>query len=357
MFRTCELVSRPGSHHLLCLSVRNLENPRETMGIELYFDSAEVPLVIPTAVLGALRQRANDSRLLVEGWDNFTVELPTLDGLLEAIGAPRIEEIMEQVGTLARWRFSSVQRHVGSDDRVQGSTSPEPDTEKEEDPSEWINLYENGNLQEAEECASRILLNETERRKRARLYNDRGYIRIGMEKKDEAKRDLQGALDLHSYQLPVTLSNLGVVELDDGNYEEAIANIRDAIFLTLSAQDVSATYLRLRLPTGYRATKGHWEQNPANVLEASYINLSFALLQCGNTQEASDVLQEGLALMPSSVRLKHAVARMQLSLQRVDLAEPIYREIAQKPISDPDLANEIRMVLRSAPRQRSRGRK
>ena len=357
LFRTCELVSRPGPHHLLCLSVRNLENPRETMGIELYFDSAEIPLIFSTSTLSALRQRADDSRLLVESWDNFTVELPTLDGLLKAIGAPRLEEIVEQFGTLGRWRFSSVQRHVGRGDRVQGSTSPDPGIENEEEPEElidWIKLYENGKIADAEDCASRTLLDETERRKRARIYNDRGYIRIGLQKKEEAKRDLQGALDLHSYNLPLTLSNLAVVELDDGNYEKAVNHIRDAIFLTLSAEDVSAGYLRLRLPTGGLATRGHWEQHPANVLEASYVNLSFALLQSGTAQEASDVLQEGLALMPSSVRLKHAVARLQLSQRRVDLAEPIYRDIAKQPITDSDLANEIRMVLRTAPRQRSR---
>ena len=357
LLRTCELVSRPGPHHLLCLSVRNLENPRETMGIELYFDSAEIPLIFSTATLSALRQRADDSRLLVESWDNFTVELPTLDGLLEAIGAPRLEEIVEQCGTLGRWRFSSVQRHVGSGDRAQGSTSPDPGIENEEEPEEpvdWIKLYESGKIADAEDCASRTLLDETERRKRARIYNDRGYIRIGLQKKEEAKRDLQGALDLHSYNLPLTLSNLAVVELDDGNYEKAVNHIRDAIFLTLSAEDVSAGYLRLRLPTGVLATRGHWEQHPANVLEASYVNLSFALLQSGTAQEASDVLQEGLALMPSSVRLKHAVARLQLSQRRVDLAEPIYRDIAKQPITDSDLANEIRMVLKTAPRQRSR---
>ena len=128
------------------------------------------------------------------------------------------------------------------------------------------------------------------------------------------------------YRSPYLTS--GLLDMDDGNYEDAINHIRDAMFLTLSAEDVSAGYLRLRLPTGYRVRQDHWEQRPANVLEASYINLSFALLQLGNTQEAGEALQEGLALMPSSVRLKHAFARLQLSLQRVDLAEPIYRDIA-----------------------------
>ena len=356
-FRTCELVSRPGSHHLLCLSVRNLQNPRETMGIELYFDSAEIPLIIPTSTLTALRGRADDSRILIEGWDNFAVRLPSLNGLLEAIGGPRIEEIMSQVGTLERWRIASVQHHVGSSDGPEDGMTPVPDNGDDDEVGKWIKLYGDGNFVDAEDCLTRNLMNENDRRKSARLYNDLGYIRYGMQKKDAAKRDLQRALDLHFNHLPLTLSNLGVADLDDGNYEDAINHIRDAMFLTLSAEDVSAGYLRLRLPTGGQARKDQWEQHPANVLEASYINLGFAWLQTGSPQEANEVLQEGLALMPSSVRLQHAFARLQLSLNRFDLAEPIYRNIAQQPISDPTLANEINMVLRSAPRRRLSRRK
>ena len=352
-FRTCELVRRPGPHHLLCLSVRNLENPRETVGVELYFDSSEIPLIIPIATLNTLRQRADDSRIFIEGWDNFTVNLPSLNGLLEAIGGPRLDELMARVGPLERWRIASVQHHVGSGDGAQDGTLPEPDAPNEDEPDEWITLYDNGKLADSEDSVTRKLQNENERRKRARLYNDRGYVRYGLQKKDGAKRDLQRALDLHFYHLPLTLSNLGIADMDDGNYEDAINHIRDAMFLTLSAEDVSAGYLRLRLPTGYRVRQDHWEQRPANVLEASYINLSFALIQLGNTQEAGEVLQEGLALMPSSVRLKHAFARLQLSLQRVDLAEPIYRDIAGQTISDPSLANEVSMILRLAPRRRS----
>ena len=354
-FRTCELVRRPGLHHLLCLSVRNLENPRETMKIELYFDSAEIPLLILTSTLSALRQRTNDSRILIEGWDYITVKLPTLNGLLEAIGGPRLEEFMAHVGTLSRWRIASVQHLVGSGDGAQDGTVA--DSADEEEPAEWIKLYGNGHFAEAEDCATQSLLNENDRRKSARLYNDRGYIRYGLQEKDAAKRDLERALDLHFFQLPLTLLNLGVAEMDDGNYEDAISHFRDAMFLTLSAEDVYAGYLRLRLPTGYRATKVQWEQNPANVLEASYINLSFALLQSGTAHAASEILDEGLALMPSSVRLKHAFARLQLSLQRVDLAEPLYRDIAQQPISDSALANEVSRFLTSVLRRRPRRRR
>ena len=357
LFRTCELVSRPGLHDLLCLSVRNLDNPRETMVIELYFDTAEEPLVVHDSLLRALRQHTDDSRLLIEGFENFTVELLTLNGLLEAIGAPGLEELMQQFDTISRWRFSSVQRRIGGGDVSQGESDDQSASTEEEQSAEWITLYENGQLVEAEKYATRILSSETDRRKRARLYNDLGYIRYGLQKSDEAKRDLQTALDLHFAHLPLTLSNLGVAFLDEGNYKQAMACIQDAIFLTLGVEYVSAGHLRLRLPTGYRATQANWEQHPANVLEASYINLSFALLQSGSTDEAREVLDEGLDLMPSSVRLKQAMARLQLSLKRVDLAEPIYREIAEQPIPDPALANEINVMLRSAPRQRSNRRR
>ena len=356
-FRTCELVGRPGKHHLLCLSVRNLESPRETMEIELYFDSPEIPLVISTSTLDSLRQRASDTKILVEAWDYFTVTLPSLSGLLETIGGPRLEEFMQQVGTLERWRLASVQHLVGSNEEPSDNETAEPDVVDQEESDNWIQLYDNGKLIEAEDSVSLNLLRETERNKRSRLFNDRGYIRFGLEKADEAKQDLRRALELHFVHLPLTLSNLAVAYMDEGNYSDAISHISDAISLTLSAEDLSAAYLRLRLPTGYRAEKGQWEQHPANVLEASYINLSFALLQSSTFQDAMDVLQECLDLMPSSARLKHALARLHFSQKRVDLAEPIYQDIANHPIQDSALANEIRLVLRSAPRQRSTRRR
>ena len=190
-FSTCELVRRPGPHHLLCLSVRNLENLRETVQVELYFDSAETPLIIPAAMLNDLRQRADDSKILIEGWDNFTATLPTLSGLLEAIGGPQLEEITAEVGSLARWRIESVQHYVGGGDGADEGMAAEPDDNDEEEPEEWVQLYENSNFIDAENAVSRSLASDLDRRKSARLYNDRGYIRYRMDKKEEAKRDLQ----------------------------------------------------------------------------------------------------------------------------------------------------------------------
>ena len=92
-------------------------------------------------------------------------------------------------------------------DYKHGATD-ELDSASQEERGEWLKLYNNGNLSAAVDCLSRSLRNENERHKSARLYNDRGYIRYGLHQKDEAKRDLQRALDLHCYHLPITLSNL-----------------------------------------------------------------------------------------------------------------------------------------------------
>ena len=350
-FKTCELVRDPGAYHVLCLWVRNRENPRETVATEIYFDSAENPLFLPVPMLDSLRQRADSSRISIEGSDNFTADLPSLTGLLEMLRAPNLDELMSQVDLLIRWRLASVQHYVGGGD----GTAPEPDGADATESGEWLKLYGDGKFVDAEENLILSLRNENDRRARARLLNDLGYIRYELQKKDEAKRDLQQALDLHFHHLTVTLANLGVACLDDEDYKGAISYFQDAIFLTVAPEDVAASYLRLRLPTGHLARKGDWEQNPANVLEASYINLSFALLQSGNVQDATDVLQEGLDLIPSSVRLKHASARLLVSQNRVDLADPLYLEIDQQPNLDTALANEAKRILRLSPRQRSRG--
>ena len=354
-FSTCELVSKPGRYYLVYFFVRNLQNPRETVGIEIYFDLEDQPLVITDTALLSLRKRSEDSKILVDGWRHFPVELPSLSGLLEVIGGPRIDELMAYMSTLARWHLASVQHAVGTDEGT-GDNDTSDQKEEEDTFGEWFGLYAEGKAGEAEESLNRHLARETDRRRIAHLYNDRGYVRYGLDKKGEAKQDLQLAFDFHFYNLSLTLSNLSVAHIDDGDYDEAIERIRDAMFLTLSAEDLSVGDLRLRVPSWPRARRTDWEQHPANVLEASYINLSFALLQKESQEEAFQALEEGLALMPSSLWLKHALARMLLSIDRYDLAEPIYDDISRQPMPNRDLAREIRAVLNTSPGRRSNRR-
>lgn len=353
-FGTCELVSKPGRYYMVYFFVRNLQNPRETVGIELYFYLEDEPLIITDTTLHSLRQRAEDCKILVEGWKHFAVELPSLNGLLDAIGGPRVGDLMSQMSTLARWYLASVQHVVGTGEEAKNVD--EADSKEEETFGEWYDLYASGRTNEAEESLNRHLASETDRRRNARLYNDRGYVRYGLNKRGEAKQDLQLAFDFHFSNLPLTLSNLSVAHIDDGDFEKAIENICDAMFLTLSAEDVSAGNLRLRLLPWTRTRKVHWEQHPANVMEASYVNLNYAMVQSGSKEEAIQALQEGIALMPSSPWLKLALARTYLFLNRYDLAAPIYEDLSAHKITDRDLANEIRAVVRLAPRRRSGGR-
>ena len=222
---------------------------------------------------------------------------------------------------------------MGTGEGTENNDGPDP---KEEDTfGEWFDLYADGKANEAEESLNRHLASETDRLRNARLYNDRGYVRYGLNKRNEAKQDIRLAFDFHYFNLPVTLSNLSVAHIDDGEFDKAIEDICDAMFLTLSAEGLSVGNLRLRLPAWSRARKTDWELHPANVLEASYINLSFALVQSGSEEEAIQVLEEGVALMPSSLWMKHALARMHLHLNRYDLAEPIYEDISLQPIPGP----------------------
>ncbi len=354
-FGTCELVSKPGRYYIVYFFVRNLQNPRETVGIEIYFYLEDEPLIITDTTLLSLRQRAEDCKILVEGWKHFAVKLPSLNGLLDAIGGPRVDELLTGMSTLARWHLASVQHVVGTGEEARNID--EADSKEEETFGEWYDLYASSRANEAEESLNRHLAGETDRRKNARLYNDRGYVRYGLNKRAEAKQDLQLAFDFHFANLPLTLSNLSVGHIDEDDFEKAIENICDAMFLTLSAEDVSAGTLRLRLLPWSRTRKVHWEQHPANVMEASYVNLNYAMVQSGSKEEAVQTLQEGIDLMPSSPWLKLALARTYLYLKRYDLAAPIYEDLSAYTVTDRDFANEIRAVRRLAPRRRSGGRR
>jgi len=60
----------------------------------------------------------------------------------------------------------------------------------------------------------------------ARLYNDRGYIRYEMPNASEnAKRDLERAVDLHHQALALTLLNLSIISIDSQDYAQAIEKI------------------------------------------------------------------------------------------------------------------------------------
>lgn len=345
LFALSELVKKSGVHHLLIFSVRNLENPRESAQIEAYIDSGDQPIVILSDVIQLVRQQAEDAKVWLEAFDHFAVDLLTLPDLLTAVGGPTMEEWGSNLGVVGRWRIASVRRLLDRD---------EPDVERDEglsaegDDADWLDLYDKGHPEAAEVAVENKLGRSSSRTIIARLHNDRGYIRLSLEKTEQAKSDLQRAVDLHYLNLPLTLLNQSVVAIDDGEYEKAIEAIDDALFLTVDRRSVVAGYLRVRvlgthLPV---AAVEKFEQHPASVLEVAYINLAFALYKSANSDAASSALEEGLALIPSSFRMKHALARLHLADKRAPVADEIYAELAGSSIDDQMIDNEVRMYSR-----------
>ena len=350
-FNVCEMVGKEGAFYLLCLSLRNLENPREVMQVELYFDAAQMRAIDLLSLFNLMNQQAYDARVLIERYDGFLIELPDLASLLKAVGVPSLDVLLAQIGVVERWRLTSIQHLIQSGKATTGVEHASDRDEDGEESGRWIALYTKGDESGAEEYLVKKLEEARERHVQAKLYNDLGYMRCGPKLKNNplARRNLETALALHYLQLPLTLLNLSYIDIDEGKedkYESAIERIEEALLLTFSRLEIEASYLRLRLPENHLGFREKWEQHPANVIEASYINLAYALLKSKGYQEAFDVLQEGLSLIPSSTRLRHALARLYLFKKNAALAKPIYEELSQKPLPDKGIELEIIVLSR-----------
>jgi tetratricopeptide (TPR) repeat protein len=341
-FTTCELIGKEGSYFLLCLSVRNRDNPREIIQVELYFDLQQDYAIDLESAFKVVNQQAEDARVLIEGYSGFWVKLPNLMGLLKGAGII-FEDLLKRVPLKVKWHLSSIQHLVKTTKEVKDSKD---DTDKEV--MDWVELYGKGEEEKAEKSLI-LKLSETEERcKRARLYNDLGYIRCGDKLKNcsVGRKDLETAFDLHYYGLTVTLLNLSYLDIDEENYDKAIEKIESVLLLSISPAQTKAAYLRLRLPENHLGFRVKCEQHPVNVIEAAYINLTYAMLKSKGYDQALDVLEEGLELFPSSIPIKHTRARLYIHKKRVDLALPIYREISQSRLTEKYIEFEVKYFKR-----------
>jgi tetratricopeptide (TPR) repeat protein len=349
-FNLCQLIAQHAQYYLLVVVLRNLENPRESLRLEIYFETGE-PLVFPLALL---TEQAEAAKIQIQEFDSWFVELPTLDGFVRRLsGGHTLDELITQTGTIAQWMVRSVQRLVEGDTSTVQVTQEEPDEEKE---SGWVDLYRQQQYSAAVEAITTQLKTNPRRAVEARLYNDRGYIRYEMPNESEnARRDLERALNLHHRALPLTLLNLSIIAIDSQDYAQAIETIEDVLLITHGRESMRASYLRLRLLPGHRffTNREKWEQHPANVLEAAYVNLAYAIAHQSGYDAAREVLEESLELLPSSVHLRHALARLHLWKRRADLANPLYQELSEMIIiNDIGIANEVKNYLRVRPRKR-----
>jgi hypothetical protein len=212
-FRICELIGKEGNYYLLCLSVRSRDNPRELIQIELYFDLSKNMEIDLKSLFNLLNRQAQDARVLIEGYSGFWVELPDLAGLLHSIGTTPAG-LMQRLPLVNKWWLTSVQHAIHSKEETKESKHDTHEYEK----SKWIKLYRKGEVEQAEQCVIEMLGQTQSRKRRARLYNDLGYMRFGAKlgKSHLARKDLETALDLHYNNLPLTLSNLSCLDIYEG---------------------------------------------------------------------------------------------------------------------------------------------
>jgi tetratricopeptide (TPR) repeat protein len=233
-----------------------------------------------------------------------------------------------------KWWLSSIQHAIDSreKDRRQNRDNTENENTNNEDKSrQWVALYGKGDIAKAETLLVEEIGKSPARHYQARIYNDLGYIRSGQSGETVilAYKDLESALDLHPSQLQLTLLNLSYLDIKNENYDRAIERIEAALFLSLSPSEINAAYLRLCVPEYKLGFRNYWEQHPANVIEASYVNLAYALLRIQQNQEAMETLKEGLEIMPASKNLQHALARFYLYNKDARSAYAIYRKFSE----------------------------
>ena len=96
-FNICELIGKAGDFFLVCLSVRNLDKPRELIQVELYFDLEHRVTVDLISLFKLLNEQAVDARLLIEGHDYYWIKIPDLEGLLNAMGGATLVELREKL--------------------------------------------------------------------------------------------------------------------------------------------------------------------------------------------------------------------------------------------------------------------
>ncbi len=351
-FDVCYLVGKPGQYYLLVLAIRNLENPRETIVAEVYFRATD-PIVFPVKLM---REQAESARILVEEFDAWHVTIPSLEDLVRASSGRELEEMIGGLDVVSQWAIRSVRRLVTKSDDPAAKNLEIQDEQPKADGS-WVKLYQRGERKGAVDAITERLATEQKRPAQARMYNDRGYIRYDLaEQHDLAQRDLQMAVDLHHQSLALTLLNLAVLAIDSGNFSLAIDQLNDALLITLGRENLSAAFLRLRLLPGQPAMvrREKWEQHPANVLEAAYVNLAYAVGRLQGYESAEGVLLEALELLPSSVHVMHALGRVYLARHRAPLADPIYAQLAESSTEDQELRHEIRLYLKTSPAGRRR---
>lgn len=343
----CQLVESSGKYLMVCFALRNRERPRELIHIELYFGMDE--WAEPSLGWTSLSKQAEEAKISIEGTAITVIELPEINELLEKIGV-NLEDYVKKLDMVQRWRINCIQ-HMLTERKKRRENKEDAEKEEKILDGKWLELYSKDRTKEAVALLESKLLLSKERHIRARFHNDLGYIRSGQKnQKNNAIKELELAFDYHYNLLTLTILNISYINILMEDYPLAIKRINDVLILTHSRQEIEVGYLRTLLPRAHLPFIRHvWENHPANILEVSYIQLAYATFKYNedNFEKAIEIINEGLELLPSSIWLKHALARYSISRKRVDLAIPLYKELSKLKIPDEALNWEISQLLKS----------
>lgn len=350
----CELIEQSGAHHFVSVLVRNARNVSEAFNIEIYYDPVSIITLVSDYIKKQLKSQAEQSGVWLEDVDDFNIaHLPTLPDLLKIIGISTLEEMFKEMDEVTSWRIGSVQYAISKPNNKKVTETAATVTKELADvdeKQEWLKRYDAGDEAGAIDILNELITKASQTndyQRLARFYNDRGYIKSSAKVKnfEEGIKDLEKAIAYHYKQLELTLVNLGVANIDIARFESAVKNLNDALFLAVSREQILASHLKMRLTSHSSTPIFRIEQRPANVVEASYINLAFVLNETRNPNGAIEILDEAQSLMPKSFRVKHAKARLLLSMKQANIADQLYSELDEMEITDDIIAKEVKSYV------------
>lgn len=339
----CKLVDKPGSYLLICLSVRNAENHREVISLELYYriEKGKPPFFN----LGIFSAQAKEAKITIEGHAQSIVDMPDLDGLCKQFGSS-LNEYLNILDFDDKWLIGSIQHLIS-----QRELERKDEKEKEDIiDGKWLEEYDKDHAKNAEAMLTKkiAMCLGSDSKDLATLYNDRGYMYSNTKTRFLAARDdLERAYQYHYTHISITLLNLAYLDIVEEKYDPAIEQLQNVLLITHSREEISAGYLRTVLPESKLLyMKSTWEHRPANILEASYILLAYVTYKKEqDLNKGIDILNEGKELLPSSVWIRHALARFYLSNHQANLTGEIYRELGKSRVADKSLQFEIDRYL------------
>lgn len=340
----CKFVKKPGSYLLVCLSVRNAENHREVILLELYYriEMGKPPIFN----FGIFSAQAREAKITIEGHAQTVVDIPDLDGLCRQFGAS-LNDFLNILDFDEKWLIESVQHLISQKELGK------KDKEEKEDiiDNKWLEEYDKEHVREAEDMVTKkiAMCLGSDSKRLAKLYNDRGYMYSDAKTRFPAARnDLEVAYEYHYTHISLTLLNLAYLDIIEKKYDPAIEKLQNVMLITHSREEISAGYLRTVLPEGNLLyMRSTWEHRPADILEVSYILLAYATYKKEQDLEKGiHILNEGKELLPSSVWIDHALARFYLSSYKANLADEIYRKLDKSGVKDKRLQFEIDKYLK-----------